>query len=189
MNKMHSLWWSDPMTTGRLGIGETIKRGVLAGAAGGLAEILWVSLYATITGGNAATLSRGVTTAVGVTALLPAASAAMGVAVHMVLAVLLGVAVACLWQAVARRQGVSSGYAVVIAALAAVWVMNFFVLLPAISPAFVHMVPYGVSLTSKLLFGLAAAETLRRFAIADAARMLTATTTVWTVAKLRHPAD
>src|SRR5450631_4029007 len=93
------LQWSDPMMTSRLGINEIIKRGVLAGAAGGLAEMSWVSLYATITGGNAAVLARGVTTAAGVTALLPAAPVTMGIAVHMMLAVLLGVALACLWQA------------------------------------------------------------------------------------------
>jgi hypothetical protein len=155
------------MMTDQWSMGDVIKRGMLAGAAGGVAEIVWVSIYAALTGGDAAILARGVTTAVGVTALLPAASVAMGVAVHMGLAALLGVAVACLWQVMARRQGVSGGYASVLAVLAVVWVVNFFVLLPAISPAFVHMVPYAVSLTSKLLFGLAAAETLRRLALAD----------------------
>ncbi len=154
------------MMTGRWTMSEVIKHGILAGAAGGVAEIIWISLYAALTGGDAAVLARGVTTAVGVTALLPTASVAMGVVVHMALAVLLGVAVAGLWQTMAHRLGVSGGYASVLAALGAVWVLNFFVLLPAISPAFVQLVPYAVSLTSKLLFGLAAAETLRRFAIA-----------------------
>lgn len=153
------------MTTGRRGINELIKSGILAGAAGGLAEIIWVSLYATVTGGNAATLARGVTTAAGVSALLPAAPVTMGIAVHMALAVLLGIVLACLWQALApRMHGVSSLYVVVLAALAAVWAVNFFVILPVISPPFVHMIPYPVSLMSKLLFGLAAAETLRRSA-------------------------
>jgi hypothetical protein len=175
------------MMTGQWSVSDVIKRGILAGAAGGVAEIIWVSIYAALTGGDAAILARGVTTAVGVTALLPAASVAMGVAVHMGLAVLLGVAVACLWQVMARRQGVSGGYTSVLAVLAAVWAMNFFVLLPAISPAFVHMVPYAVSLTSKLLFGLAAAETLRRFAIADQAKMPAIAAAV-RVAKPRHPA-
>jgi len=175
------------MMTGQWSMRDVIKRGILAGAAGGVAEIVWVSLYAALTGGDAAVLARGVTTAVGVTALLPASSVAMGVAVHMALAVLLGVAVACLWQVVTARHGVSGGYTSVLAVLAAVWVMNFFVLLPAISPAFVHMVPYAVSLTSKLLFGVAAAETLRRFAIADAARMPAMTAAVRIVAKSRHP--
>jgi hypothetical protein len=175
-------------TTSGRDIGKTIKRGVLAGAAGGVAEIAWVSLYATVTGGDAAILARGVSTAVGVTAMLPAASVALGVAVHMVLAVLLGIAVDCLWQVTARRQGVSGAYAIVLAALAAVWAANFFVLLPAISPAFVLGVPYAVSLTSKLLFGLAAAETLRRFAIADEVKMPAVAAAVRVVAKPRHPA-
>jgi len=46
--------------------------------------------------------------------------------------------------------------------LAGVCAINFFVVLPIVSPAVVHMVPDAVSLTSKLLFGVAAAEALRR---------------------------
>jgi len=88
--------------------------------------------------------------------------------VHLVLAVLLGLPIVALWQAVGRRFGLAAGYAAVVAALSGVWAFNFFVALPAISPAFITMLPYAVSLTSKLLFGLAAAETLRRFAIAAA---------------------
>lgn len=38
---------------------QTIRRGVVVGAAGGLAEIAWVSLYADTTGGNAAVLASG----------------------------------------------------------------------------------------------------------------------------------
>ena len=49
-----------------------------------------------------------------------------------------------------------------LATLVGVWAVNFFVLLPGISPAFVHLVPYPVSLMSKVLFGLAAAEAFRR---------------------------
>lgn len=154
-------------TIGRLGFGEAIKRAVVAGAAGGAAEIVWVSLYAALTGGDAALIARGVTTAVGVNALLPDTAVSMGVAVHMVLAVLLGVPVVMLWQAFGKRLGLAGGYAAVLAALACVWAINFFVLLPLVSPPFITMLPYAVSLTSKLLFGLAAAETLRRFAMAD----------------------
>jgi hypothetical protein len=144
-------------------INETFKRGLLAGAAGGLAEIIWISLYASATGGDPALLARGVTTASGVTALLPFAPATLGVTVHMSLAVLLGVALAGLWQALAPRlRGVSGLYAALFMVLAAIWAMNFFVILPLISPAFVLLVPYSVSLMSKLLFAAAAAETLRR---------------------------
>jgi hypothetical protein len=48
-----------------------------------------------------------------------------------------------------------------LAALAGVWVVNFLVVLPIVSPAFVHVIPYSVSLMSKMLFALAAAEVVR----------------------------
>jgi hypothetical protein len=144
---------------------ETIKCGVLAGAAGGLAEMVWVSMYAALTGGDAAVLARGVTTASGVSALLPSAAVGLGIGIHMVLAVALGLALAVLWQALSSRVQQSGLYAGTVAVLAMVWATNFFVLLPALSPEFVHLVPYGVSLTSKLLFGLAAAEVFRRYAL------------------------
>jgi hypothetical protein len=145
----------------RADISDLIMRGVLAGAAGGLAEIVWVSLYSSMTGADASLLARGVTTAAGVTALLPSAPISTGIAVHMGLAVLLGVALAGLWQMLATTLRTSTLYAVMLVALSGVWAINFFVILPAISPGFVHLVPYAVSFSSKLLFAIAAAETLR----------------------------
>jgi hypothetical protein len=140
-----------------------LSQGVLAGAAGGVAEIVWVTLFADVTGGNPAVLARGVTTAAGVSALLPASPIALGVAVHMMLAVSLGIALCFAWSALRDcRPGLTDPYPFMLVALAGVWAINFFVVLPIVSPAFVHMVPYAVSLTSKLLFGVAAAEALRR---------------------------
>ena len=139
-----------------------VRQGVLAGMAGGLAEVAWVTLYAGLTGGDAAVLARGVTTAAGVTALVPASPIALGVAVHMTLAVMLGVALSCAWSALrVHRPSLDNPLPFMLAALAGVWATNFFVVLPIVSPAFVHMVPYAVSLASKLLFGVAAAATLR----------------------------
>ncbi len=37
---------------------ETLRQGILAGGAGGVAEVAWVALYAATTGGNAAVLAR-----------------------------------------------------------------------------------------------------------------------------------
>jgi hypothetical protein len=140
---------------------ETIVTGVVAGAAGGLAEIAWVTLYAGITGGDPAVLARGVTTAAGVSALLPAASpVVLGIGVHMMLAAMLGVVLTFAWQALSAK-GLTNSYPFMLAALTGVWAMNFFLVLPTVSPAFVHLVPYAVSLTSKLLFGVAAAEVVR----------------------------
>ncbi len=142
---------------------ETFHQGVLAGAAGGLAEIAWVMLYAGATGSSAAALARGVTTAAGMSALLPASPAALGVAMHMTLAIMLGVALAFIWNALRGwRRPPANPYPFMLTALAGVWAINFFVVLPILSPSFVHAVPYAVSLTSKLLFGLAAAEVIRR---------------------------
>ena len=152
-------------TTRRL---EIFQRGVFAGAAGGLAEIAWVTLYAGATGGDPAVLARGVTTAAGVSALLPASPVILGVAVHMALAMTLGIALAFVWSALReRRPSLSNPYPLMLTALAGVWAINFLVVLPIVSPAFVHMVPYAVSLTSKLLFGVAAAAVLRRQAVVE----------------------
>lgn len=53
-------------------------------------------------------------------------------------------------------------------ALTIVWGINFFVVLPLLSPyfvdlnrSFVELIPYPASLTSKLMFGLTAAVVLR----------------------------
>lgn len=142
------------------------RKGVLAGATGGFAEIAWVSVYASLTGGDAAALARGVTTAAGLGTLLPASPAALGLAVHMTLAVALGLALAVAWEALCvRRRGLTNPYPFMLSALGSVWAINFLIVLPIVSPAFVEMVPYAVSLTSKLLFGVAAAETMRRQAL------------------------
>ena len=141
---------------------DTVRNGIIAGAAGGLAEVLWVSFYAALSGGNAASIARGVTSAAGVIALLPATSMVFGIVIHMALALALGVALAFAWRITAACRLDHASYGLTIFALGGVWAINFFVLLPAISPAFVYLVPYSVSLLSKLLFGFAAAEVLRR---------------------------
>ena len=149
-----------------------IRQGLLAGVAGGLAEVASVSLYAAVNGGDAALLARGVTTAAGVDALLPAAPATVGVAVHMALAVALGIAAMAAWRTWSRAFAVSNPFPFFMAALAGVWAFNFFVVLPVVSPAFIGLVPYGVSLASKLLFGAAAAEVVRRQTRAQAVENL-----------------
>ena len=144
-----------------------MRTGALAGIAGGLAEIAWVTLYAGMTGTDPAALARGVTTAAGISALLPEDSPiALGIGVHMALAAMLGIILVFIWRALsAKRPHLSNPYPFMLTALAAVWTVNFFVVLPIVSPAFIHIVPYGVSLISKLLFGIAAAEIVRNEAI------------------------
>jgi hypothetical protein len=141
---------------------ETIRQGVIAGAAGGVAEIAWVTLYAGATGANPATLARGVTTAAGASALFSTAPVALGVTVHIGLAVTLGIALAFVWRTLsAHRPETVSPFPFMVAALVGIWAINFFVVLPIVSPGFIHLVPYPVSLMSKVLFGLAAAGVFR----------------------------
>lgn len=148
---------------------ETIHDGVVAGIAGGLAEIAWVSAYAGMTGANPGIVARGVTTAAGLTGLLPAAPATLGVGVHMTLAVMLGIGLAAAWRASAARMRHFGGpFPATVAALIGIWALNFFVVLPAVSPAFVSLLPYAVSFVSKLLFGVAAAAVLLWQSIAAA---------------------
>jgi hypothetical protein len=142
-----------------------VRRGIAAGLAGGIAEVLWVSTYAAATGASAATLARGVTSAAGMDTRLAAAPVASGIFIHMMLAAALGVALACAWRVWSTRwSGRAGPFALVLPILACVWAINFFLVLPLISPAFVALVPYPVSLVSKLLFGLAAAAVLRQHA-------------------------
>jgi hypothetical protein len=153
----------EELTDKRAKMLETTRHGIVAGVAGGLAEIAWVTLYAGATGADPATVARGVTTAAGVSALFPADPVAVGVTVHMALAVTLGIALSFGWRALSsHRLDIAGPFAFVLVALVGVWAVNFFLALPNISPEFIHLVPNPVSLMSKMLFGLAAAEAFRR---------------------------
>ncbi len=107
--------------------------------------------------------------------MLPATSPVMlGIGVHMMLAVMLGTILTFTWQALAARTaGLTNAYPFMLAALAGVWATNFFVVLPIVSPAFIPMAPYAISLTSKLLFGVSAAEVVRTHALFAAPPCLT----------------
>jgi hypothetical protein len=140
----------------REAVGHVLTIGILAGLAGGAAEIGWISLYAAVTGSDAAAVARGVTDTVGISVASPAAA---GVAIHMAIAAMLGMVVAAALAPMRLRS--ASLYAVLTAALAAVWAMNFLIVLPLVNPAFVGIVPMAVSFISKLAFGLAAAACLQ----------------------------
>jgi hypothetical protein len=142
--------------------------GLLAGFAGGAAEIAWVCLYASLSGVEAAAVARGVTQ----TALplaLASAPVISGIAIHMMLAAMLGIGLAVGVRSFLRLRSAAAEWLAVSGALVAVWAANFLIILPAINPAFVGLLPHGATLTSKVLFGLAAAAILQvRHRAADA---------------------
>jgi hypothetical protein len=133
-----------------------LSAGLLIGLAGGSVEILVVWLYSALTGGDAAMVARHVASAVG----LDGASAAAGVAVHMGLAVALGIVLSAMVQSLAALSD-RAIWSFMMGSLAAVWAINFFIVLPVVSPGFVHLLPYAITLASKLAFGSAGAAVLQ----------------------------
>jgi hypothetical protein len=86
----------------------------------------------------------------------------------MMLAIALGVALAAAWRASgAAARGCRVPFLATVAALIGVWAINFFVVLPAVSPGFVALLPLAVSFVSKMLFGIAAAVALRWQSLAE----------------------
>lgn len=144
--------------------GQAWSVGVLAGLAGGAIEVSWIAIYQHLTGGEAASVARGVTAVVFPRLAAHVTAVPLGIAIHMGLALLLGIAIAVLVRVMLPRNApaVLEPLAVV-GALVLVWAMNFLVILPAINPAFVTVVPYAASLTSKVLFGVAAALVMKLF--------------------------
>jgi hypothetical protein len=142
---------------------------MIASLAGGTAEIIWVSLYASFTTIEGATVAREVTAS-----LLPAYAAGssgvlFGIVIHTLLAVAFGYAFAfALWKPFARPRGLVATLTVSVLTLATLWALNFFVVLPVLNPVFITLMPYPVTLASKMLFALAMAvilmwPDLRRF--------------------------
>jgi hypothetical protein len=135
---------------------------VAAGLAGGAAEVVWIGGYGALTGTPVDTVARGVATA-----LFPGLATvpfigAIGIALHMGLAVALGVAVVAAFRApLLRRVRAWPQSMLVVLALGAAWSFNFLVVLPRLDPDFLMLLPLTVTLASKLLFGVSAAAVLR----------------------------
>lgn len=135
-----------------------LSTGLAAGVAGGVAEVAWIALYAQLSESSASAVASGVTSSIFPALATTGAAVPLGIGLHIGLAVLLGLAIATLLRLAAPRlAGTWLEAVAVIAVLVAVWAVNFLVVLPVLNPAFIELVPLGVGLTSKVLFGAAAA--------------------------------
>jgi len=140
---------------------EIVLIGLLAGFAGGLAEIVWVGIYATLGNTSAYAVAVAITDTLGLRSGLPTVDFWQGVGIHMAVAALIGmVVVAILRSPWYRFRFAATEALAVIGLLVAIWCFNFFVLGPIVSPAFVEMMPLAITFASKSLFGLAAAAVL-----------------------------
>lgn len=125
---------------------------VFAGLAGGLAEVLWIGGSAAVLGIDAARVAREVAATVVPAA---AATAELGLAVHFALSLALAAVFSYASERIGPHAGLGVRLAAAVVLLAAVWAVNFLVVLPWLNPAFPVLLPLGVTFVSKLLFALA----------------------------------
>jgi hypothetical protein len=145
------------------------RTGILMGLARGLAEVGVVCGYMALIGGDAAPVARGIARVAGFSGM----SAVEGLAVHMGLAAGLGVALLAVLRAMPVGAGAGRAIPFMVLSLAAVWGLNFFVVLPALGSDFARLLPYAVTFASKLSFGLTAAGVLAWIGSAGPARRFT----------------
>ena len=149
------------MTTAKSSFIEIARFGVLAGLAGGLAEVVWIGVYGALSGTSVDLLAREVTRSIVPSYGASSSSAWLGILIHLILAVGLGISLAFAIRFSLRKHGrVYAEYSLVILTLTMVWAVNFLLVLPYFNPRFVDLLPYSVTLVSKLLFGLSAATVL-----------------------------
>ena len=133
----------------------------LAGLAGGLAEVTWIAGYSAVSGVDGWQVARVISAAISPAWAGLAAAPMMGIGIHFLLSfVLAGVFIHALWAPYLRRHGAAVTLVAGPFSLALVWLLNFFVVLPALHPAFVGLLPYAVTFISKFLFGLALSTVL-----------------------------
>ncbi len=151
VNHLNSSQGRNVMPSGRISVA------VAAGAAGGLAEVVWIAAVATALGADGWAIAR----AVGATVIPGMAASSftpwIGLAIHFLLSIALA---SVMMRVLGRQRSAALRFLGALGALAAVWVFNFFLLLPLINPAFVSLMPHPVTLVSKLLFGVAMAAVL-----------------------------
>lgn len=131
---------------------------ITAGMVGGMMEILWVSLYSSLSSVSATNVAREISIT-----LLPFTANShyapmLGILIHLILSLLLTISFnAIILKPAVRQFGNSSIILFSFTTLAIVWAVNFFIVLPVLNPSFITLMPYNVTLISKLLFGLAMA--------------------------------
>lgn len=129
---------------------------LLAGLAGGVAEMIWIAGYCAVTPLQGSEVLRQISLSAGLDFGSGLLAPICGIAIHLGLSVLLGLVFALsVWRLPVLRSSVVGSLLASCAVLCVIWAVNFLVVLPSLNPGFVHLMPYGVGLVSKLLFGVA----------------------------------
>lgn len=133
---------------------------IAAALAGGFAEVVWVALYSAFTSISAIDVAHEVAFTAAPDLSWTTNAALVGLGIHLLLSLALGLAFAYFVWPMVRTHGAAATFSAAIVTLALVWAMNFLVVLPELNPGFVTMMPYTVTLISKMLFALAMAAVL-----------------------------
>lgn len=136
-----------------------VLRFMVAGVAGGIAEVLWIGLYGSLHGPSGAIIAREVAATVLPQARGQALAPLLGLMIHFGLSAAAGIAIG-LTMLRGRRSAYASDLAVLAATLTLVWAANFLVLLPTLNATLAHLLPYSVTLVSKVLFAVGMASAL-----------------------------
>ncbi len=131
---------------------------IIAGMVGGMIEIIWVSLYSSLSSVSATSIAKEISiTLLPFTENAPYA-AMLGILIHLILSLILAISFSALILKPTVRQFENS--TIILCSgitLAIIWAVNFFIVLPIVNPSFISLMPYIVTLISKLLFGFAMA--------------------------------
>lgn len=136
---------------------------IVAGLAGGLMEVLWVSLYGSFSSVSAGEIARQVTASLFPVATDSSVAPALGLGIHLLLS--LGLAllfITIVLKPVFARYGKPGIMISSLITLALVWKINFFIVLPLLNPSFIGLMPLLVTFISKLLFGAVMGWTLMK---------------------------
>jgi hypothetical protein len=137
-----------------------VRQILLAGMAGGVAEIVWFMAIGLLLSLNVHDVAAGITSSISPGWGSSPYAAFTGILIHLFLSVLLAAAyIATLGRWSISRFGLSGQLLIGMSALALVWAINYLVILPVVNPSFIELSTYGLSLPSKVLFGISMALT------------------------------
>lgn len=134
---------------------------IIAGLAGGMIEVFWVSLYSSFSSVSIAEIGRQVTASLFPIATSSAIAPTLGLFIHLSLS--LGLAllfISMVLKPVFKRYGKPGIMISSMITLALVWKINFFIVLPLLNPTFIGLMPLMITFISKLLFGAVMGWTL-----------------------------
>ena len=126
----------------------------IAGVAAGMAEIVWITTYTSITQQSSLYIAEQISYTITGQGL--GFAALYGIGVHIILSILLTFVIV-LWVIKVYPSLFKSKswlIATMCLILSGVWFINFFIILPWLNPAFVNIVPYSMRFISKNLFAL-----------------------------------